>query len=195
MVDFQGVKNKYYIMRHGQSLANAEKVIVSSPKNGVRGYGLTKQGKIQAAYALAHFPGLDRDTIIYASDFLRTRQTAAIVGENLKIGRDIVLSKFLRERFFGDWELTVDDNYKKVWADDAKKISPPKHNVEPVESVLNRIFSCISDIEDKYRKKNILLVSHGDTLQIFLAFLKGWPPSRHREVNHLEVAQIRRAGS
>lgn len=187
------VKNRYYVMRHGQSLANVEKLIVSSPKNGVPGYGLTARGKSQAGKAIEEFQGLDKETLIYASDFLRTKETAGIVDRYLGTPKGVILSPLLRERLFGDLELTSDKNYTRVWAADARKLLLPANHVEGVESVLNRVLSLISGIEKTSADKNILLVSHGDTLQIFLTHLKGWDPHCHRQIPPLEVAQIRKA--
>jgi len=191
MIDLRQVKNRYYIMRHGQSRGNVEKIIVSSPDNGIPGYGLTQKGKVQADQSIKTFQGLDSDTIIYASDFLRTKETAEIVDRHLNTKRGITCSPLLRERFFGDWELTPDENYSRIWEEDAQNIVIPANHVESVRSVLNRVLTCISALEEQYRDKNILLVSHGDTLQIFLTHLKGWDPHRHREIDHLDVAQIR----
>jgi len=191
MADLKELNNSYYIMRHGQSRGNVEKKIVSSPENGIPGYGLTQKGRAQAAESIENVKGLGSDTVIYASDFLRAKETAGIVDQHLNTPDGVILSPLLRERFFGDWELTPDKNYSNVWEEDAQNLSSPANGVESVESVLNRVLSLISDIEKKYRSKNILLVSHGDTLQIFLTHINGWDPHRHREIDHLDVARIR----
>ena len=68
MKDLQQLENSYYVMRHGESLANIEKKIVSSPQNGLSGYGLTAKGKEQAAAAINNFPNLGRDTVVVSSD-------------------------------------------------------------------------------------------------------------------------------
>ncbi len=190
MPDLKTLKNRYFIMRHGQSRGNVEKTIVSSPENGVPGYGLTQKGKAQAAESIKNFQRLDSDTVIFASDFLRAKETAEIVDQHLRTPNGVTCTPLLRERFFGDWELAPDENYSRVWAEDAQNTASPANHVESVESVLNRVLSCISTIEDKYGDKNILLVSHGDTLQIFLTHIRGWNPHRHREIDHLDVARI-----
>ena len=180
-------------MRHGQSQANVKQLIVSSPENGLSGYGLTDQGKIQAAKAVKHFPELDEDVRIFSSDFLRTKQTAEIVGTQLEITHPVVHTPFLRERFFGSLELGPDTYYENVWANDLIAPKTPGYGAEPVESVLKRTLDCVRQIEEHLTDKKVLLVSHGDTLQIFLTHLKVWPPMRHREIKHLDVARIRKA--
>lgn len=193
MIDLTRVKNTYYVMRHGQSKANVEKTIVSSPENGLTGFGLSDKGKAQVALAIEDFPELDDKTRIFASDFLRTKQTAEVAGKALRIKYPIVHTPLLRERFFGDLELGSDTLYEKVWATDAKTPDATGFGAEPVYSVLERIVSCVQKIEKEHSGQHILLVSHGDTLQIFLTYLKGWPPNRHREIDHLDVARIRKA--
>jgi probable phosphoglycerate mutase len=84
------------------------------------------------------------------------------------------------------------DCYERVWANDGKNICPEETGVEPVESVLKRGLACIQEIEAAYRKKTILLVSHGDTLQILMTFFTGLPPYKHRELDHLDTAEIRK---
>ena len=191
MFNIKSLKNRYYLMRHGQSLANTQGIIVSDPENGLAGYGLTDLGKQQAISSLQKF---SMDTpIIYASDFLRTQQTALIAQEILEPHGRICFTPHLRERFFGDFELTSSDNYETVWAQDCDMHQGVKDNVEPVTAVLKRAFLCLGEIEDRFKGKNILLVSHGDTLQILLAFFKDWPPGCHRDVPHMGVAEIRKA--
>jgi len=191
MVNIKTLKNSYYVMRHGQSLANIQGIIVSDPENGLAGYGLTQAGKQQAVQSLKNFP-LDSQTIIYSSDFLRTQQTALIAEEILEPHHRIIFTKHLRERFFGDFELTSSDNYETVWAQDCDDHTALKNNVEPVTDVLRRGLLCLMEIEDRFCGKNILWVSHGDTLQILLAFFRDWLPNRHRDVPHMGVAEIRK---
>ena len=193
MIDIRRLKNRYYVMRHGQSLANVRGIIVSSPENGLSGYGLSRTGRSQARQAVDGFPDLDRHTLIYASDFLRTRETAQIAAGCLDTDTGITFTPLLRERFFGDWELTPDKNYDRVWADDARHPPVTSGNVEPVESVLERGIACVAGIEEQHSDRTVLLVAHGDTLQILLTFFKGWSPHRHRELPPLAVARIRAA--
>lgn len=194
LIKFKEVKNSYYIMRHGESLGNIEKIIVSDPGNGLFGYGLTPAGKKQAADALKNFSKLDDQTIIYSSDFLRTTQTACIAAKIIKPHSRICFTPHLRERFFGKFELTPSDNYKIVWSDDLKDQQNIHNQVETVDAVFKRVLLCLGEIEENFDGKNILMVSHGDTLQILSAYFKGWPPYRHREVEHLGVAEIRKVG-
>jgi broad specificity phosphatase PhoE len=63
--------------------------------------------------------------------------------------------------------------------------------IEPAAVVLDRASALIADLERRYSGRGILLVSHGDTLQILQAGFLRLDPSSHRRVPHLETAEIR----
>lgn len=187
------LKNRYFTLRHGKSLANAQEIILSHPDEGTTAFGLhdegVEQAKASAQKALAE--GLiDSDTIIYSSDFTRCRETAQEVANILGV-KDIHLTPLLRERFFGNYERTSTTNYNNAWVEDAKD---PSHNIENVESanqVQERTTRLISELEGKYEGKKILLSSHGDALQILQTGFEKISPSMHRELPHLQTAEIR----
>ena len=64
-------------------------------------------------------------------------------------------------------------------------------NVEPAAAVLDRSTAFIVDLERRYSGRDILLVSHGDTLQILRAGFLRMNPSQHRSLPELETAEIR----
>jgi probable phosphoglycerate mutase len=187
------LRNRYFIMRHGLSLSNEQRVIVSSPDNGIPGYGLTKTGKDQVRQAIRAFRGLDADTRIVCSDFLRTRETAGIVARHLRSRHTIMVSSLLRERYFGSLELCSADHYQEVWDHDAGRPPLAVRGIEKIKSVLNRMLACVDELEHRFENEVILLVSHGDPLQIFLAYIKGMDPRIHWQINPLETAQIQKA--
>jgi len=182
--------NRFSVMRHAQSKANVAGVIVSRLENDRQGdYGLTEHGREQALTA-AQGCGLPGDTIIYSSGFARARQTAQVMRAYLG-APEVVIAEALRERCFGDWEGSAADNYARVWAADETEPGHPDGNVEPAAAVLDRATAFIAQLERQYDGRDILLVSHGDTLQILLAGLSGADPSRHRSLPHLATAEIR----
>ena len=77
------VRNTYYVMRHGQSTANVQGIVLSWPEHGVRpGYGLTAHGCQQVEQA-ARESGLPASTLVYSSDFARAYQTAMITQHRI----------------------------------------------------------------------------------------------------------------
>jgi broad specificity phosphatase PhoE len=189
--------NRFSVMRHGQSKANAAGIIVSRIDNDRRGdYGLSEAGR-QQVLAAAGDCGLPASTVICSSDFSRARQTADIVraclgAPEVVIEPGVIIERALRERYFGDWEGSTTGNYARVWAADEANAGQTADNVEPVSAVLDRATALIADLERRYSGRDILLVSHGDTLQILQAGFLRTDPSRHRSLPHLETAEIRR---
>ena len=57
--------------------------------------------------------------------------------------------------------------------------------------MLDRTTALIADLEQRYSGRDILLVSHGDTLQILQAGFLRVDPSGHRRLPHLDTAEIR----
>ena len=188
------MRNTYYALRHGKSTANDEELIVSDPENGVPHYGLSEEGRRQIAGAIAEAiqsHTLDHTTLIVSSDFARTRETAEIAAGLLGTN-DIIMTPKLRERFFGAWEKQHNSNYQKIWADDMLDGAHKNNGVESTREVLSRTTSLIRDLEDTYTGRNILLVSHGDALQILQTAFERVDSSSHRLIPHLETGEIRR---
>jgi probable phosphoglycerate mutase len=186
--------NRYRVMRHGQSKANEAGVIVSKIENDRRGdYGLSDLG-LRQARAAADACGLPAGTVICSSDFSRARQTAEIVRARLGAG-EVIVTEALRERCFGDLEGSPVASYARVWGADAAGADETgaghADGVEPAAAVLDRVTALVADIERRYSGRDILLVSHGDTLQILQAGFLRLDPSRHRGLPPLATAEIR----
>ena len=180
------LKNNYYVM-----LANCEGLIVSRPKNGLLNYGLSEKGQQQvkvSAFKLINT--FDRKIQIISSDFKRAEETANITHQSLKVTTAIKLDERLRERDFGDFELRSDTNYQITWNNDAKNSAHTINNVESANDVMTRVTKLILDLENEYSKSTLLLVAHGDTLQILQTAFQKKSASKQRELAHLENAEI-----
>jgi probable phosphoglycerate mutase len=182
------LRNRYFLMRHGQSKANVAGIIVSSLARDASGdYGLSALGREQALKSAAG-SGLPAGTVICASPFARARQTAEIVRE-FAGAAPVTVADALCERFFGDWDGTDSAHYEKVWADDQE--GRAASGVEPVTEVLDRTTALVAELDRRHENEDILLVSHGDALQILQTGFLGTDPALHRTVPHLETAEIR----
>lgn len=182
------LRNRYFLMRHGQSKANAAKIIVSSLASDCRGdYGLTALGRTQALKS-ARDSGLAGGTVIFTSPFARARETAEIVREHLKAPQ-ITVADALGERYFGDFNEASTANYETVWSADAA--GRHEDDVEQVTAVLDRVTAFVAGLDGHHDGRDILLVSHGDILQILQAGFTKLDPRGHRGIEHLETAEIR----
>jgi broad specificity phosphatase PhoE len=179
--------NRYLLMRHGHSQANAADLIISHPASGREAYGLSDTGEAQLATLLEDWRW-PTPTRIHHSDFLRTTQTAARIAA--AFGLPLHAEPGLRERHFGALEAGSAERYPEVWARDAADPGHRDFGVEPVTAVAARLLTVIDELEDQYRGETLLLVSHGDPLQILLTALEGRPLNRHRDRPALLPASI-----
>lgn len=184
------LKNRYYVMRHGQSLANTAGLIVSHPENGLTGYGLSSKGRRQVEAGI-NASALTAKTRIFSSDFKRAKETAEIAHRLLHSPYPVEFDTRLRERNFGELELGSDTRYKEVWIADQSNPGHSEYGVENLQSVIGRSVDLMLECEEKLSDETCLLVSHGDILQILQTAFSGIHPSCHRELPHLETAGIR----
>lgn len=180
-------------MRHGESMPQKSGIILSDPHDGkLPEFGLTPLGRTQAFCAATDGKKMvPSGVIILSSDFSRAIETAEIISPIL--GAIYLFAEWrLRERYFGILERSGKENYQRVWEGDAITPNYCDHGGESVHDVLNRALPLIARMEEGYADKNILLVSHGDTLQILECYFKGISGRRHREMKNFENAEIRR---
>ncbi|SNY97683.1 histidine phosphatase family protein [Halomonas sp. hl-4] len=180
-------RNCYLLMRHGHSQANQRGVIVSSPARGVEDFGLSDLGEQQLAQLVADWQWPIPNRVVH-SDFLRTAQTAARIAAAFELVPSV--DTRLRERYFGKLEGQSDDHYPSVWALDAQDAEHQRHQVEAVSAVATRMQAVIADWEQQVSGETIVLVSHGDPLQILLTALAGKSLSQHREQTALLPASM-----
>ena len=184
-------RNNYWIMRHGQSEANVAGIIVSDPQKGVSKYGLSELGVSQVKASTMSSALKGKSVHIYSSDFLRAQQTAQLALEVLNPLATLTYSPLLRERYFGELDGGDDSQYQRVWSHDALDANHKYYGVESVNGVAERIRRLINSLEQKHTNDTILLVAHGDVLQIMQTVFEQRPTSEHRLVKHLDVAEIR----
>jgi probable phosphoglycerate mutase len=191
--DVSELHNSYYMLRHGTSLANQQQLIISHPNDGISGYGLAEEGRAQVTRAVEQAQkqfALDQTTLIVASDFARARETAEIAARLIGAST-VIFTPDLRERYFGSWDKHHTDNYVNVWSDD---LHDPDHKLNDVEStteVIARATAVIRNLENTHFDRKILLVSHGDTLQILQTAFERVTPSHHRSLPHFQTGEIR----
>jgi len=184
------MNNRYYVMRHGESTANRQNIIVSHADDALNDYGLTSSGVDQVTQ-VAIRTRLRSDTIIISSDFLRARETATIVQKVIDTKSQVQFFHELRERSFGNWNLTDASNYKKVWDDDLEHPHLSNENIETTSQVLTRTISVIDQMEANHKQKTILIVGHGDVLQILMCHFYGIDVRFHRSLSFIKNAEIR----
>ncbi|XP_072966502.1 metal-independent phosphoserine phosphatase [Typha angustifolia] len=177
------LRNNYWILRHGKSIPNERGLIVSSLENGTNPeFGLASEGIDQARLAgellqkvLKERNILSDDVRICYSPFARTVDTAKVVASVLGISFESSRCKEMieiRERYFGpSFELLSHDKYAEIWALDEKDPFRSPEGGESVADVASRLATALSAIEAEFQGCTVLIVSHGDPLQILQAVL------------------------
>ncbi|MCZ6797456.1 MAG: histidine phosphatase family protein, partial [Gammaproteobacteria bacterium] len=85
-----------------------------------------------------------------------------------------------------------DSAYPLVWAKDEIDPDNDDKGVESPNQVMQRVSAVVFDYEAKYSATTILMVSHGDALQILQTAFCKQDASNHRRQQHLQTAEIRR---
>lgn len=190
--DPRGPEPVFWILRHGQSRANAEHLIISRPgPRALEWAALTELGRDQARRAAAE-EVLGPQAVLVSSDYARALQTAQIVAAAWGAPEPQTDTR-LRERDFGSLEEGPDTAYGTVWAADQGQGELPE-GVETAAQVAARTQALVQDLRAQYPGRQIVLVAHGDVLQITQAWFSGRPPQEHRALPHLDNAQLRRLG-
>lgn len=154
-------KNTYYILRHGDTVYQNRKRNISYPKEENYQIPLSKEGEKQIKRVAKELKNKNID-LIFCSPFLRTRQTAEIVSQEIK--KEIIVDKRLVDIdlgvFHGKEKKQFYNQFPRLY--DRFYHSPP--NGESGLDILKRMLSFMKEVEKKYERKTILIVSHGDPL-------------------------------
>lgn len=156
-----------YLVRHGQSEANAAKIMQGAAVDRP----LTSLGKQQAQITKNKLAGIHFDRI-YASPLRRASQTAAIITGN---GSTVTFDPRLVEFDYGNWDgqpiqqlvknypqfFNNLSNFRNSW-----KVSGGEKYSDTKER-LNKFMSSLDTGSDQ----KILVVSHGMTIKLWVSFL------------------------
>ncbi len=167
--------NRYITMRHGQSESNIKNsmhgVVSSREENEDH---LTEQGKAQALQSAESLKD-EKIDLVFVSPFVRTRDTLQVLKENLGFkDEQIIFDKRLSEIDAGDFEGKNWDEYKNLFKDAKERFFSSMHKGESLLDVKNRAMSFIYELEEKYKNKNILIISHGSPLWMLFAGTSGY---------------------
>ena len=189
------LRNRYFILRHGETVYKVRKeefTYPPLPKNiAVK---LSNKGKKQIKTAAKKLKKAGID-LIFSSDFSRTKQTAKIVANELGINK-VYFDKRLRDVNLGIYH----GGLLKYFYRDFPTHSKNRFNKKPEKGeswneVRKRMLSVFKDIERKYKRKTILIISHGDPLWLLEGAIKNWLTAKllkERQNNHIRVGEFRK---
>lgn len=156
-----------YLVRHGQSQANEAGIMQGSQIDTP----LTELGKEQALFAKEKLQGIFFDQS-YASPLKRAKQTAKIITR-----KDPRLDKRLLEFDYGSWDgQKLSDIYQKYaqYFDENYNLLPNSWEASGGQTyveVTTKVKSFLTDVQKKHKNETILVVSHGFTIKLLVAYL------------------------
>jgi isoleucyl-tRNA synthetase len=163
-----GASNNNYIgMRHGE----AENVIRKILDSGDQNCHLTSAGKEEVDRAAQKLKDKNID-LIFASDLVRTRESAEIVSKIL--GRPVHLDERLREANFGAFSGKTVAEYRAWFPQENSFADRPDDKSESLNDVRTRAWGFLAEMEEKHHGKTILIVSHADPIWMLSQAALGW---------------------
>jgi broad specificity phosphatase PhoE len=158
------------LIRHGESLANAERRFTHGPHEP-----LSRRGRDEASERGRHVASRFDPVAIYASPFVRALETARLIGAVL--GLEPIVVDALREQDFGElrghpYESVARD---PLWHSDRWRFRPP--GGETLEEVGRRAGPALDAIAARHLGSEIVVVSHGGVM----ASLHAWTQTQRFE--------------
>lgn len=161
----------FCLVRHGETVWNRENRL-----QGTKDIQLSKIG-IEQAKAAAKRLQQDHWDMIVSSDLSRAIDTARIINENL--GIDHFVEPRLRERNFGILEgKTRDEIINEYPGAFDPEDHPELPGLENFKKVGIRIRATLEKMARQHPGKEILIVSHGSSINAFLYVITGIRPER-----------------
>lgn len=157
-----------FLVRHGQTRANAEKYVGGSTDDP-----LTERGHEQASQVAAHLKSVAGSaTAIYTSPLRRALETAEHISNATGIAAEVI--ETLMEWDAGNWEkLNYSDIPKQAGFKFEHLLDPAwaPPGGETLGSVQTRVVATMQELASRHVGQCIIVVSHGTALGLLLAEL------------------------
>jgi len=176
------MRNKYILLRHGETMYQAKKLDVLYPKAKNPFIHITKNGKKRIVIVVKELKNKGID-LIYSSTYLRAKQTVKIVAKELRL--DIKFDKRLIDTNFGIFHGKPGEKYRGFFSSKKQRFSKRTPKGENWRDVGKRAIAVIKDIEKEYNGKTILIVSHADPVWLLAGYLKGLSEDELLEQRHV----------
>ncbi|OGJ15147.1 hypothetical protein A2587_00870 [Candidatus Nomurabacteria bacterium RIFOXYD1_FULL_42_14] len=151
--------NQYFMMRHGEAIDNAKHL--DDPKGDPDNH-LTDKGREEIIIASKELKRAKIDAI-FSSPFLRTKETAEIVRQELGLKKEkVIIEDRLHER--------NEPDIKLVW---------------------KRTGDFIYEVEKTYENKNILIISHGNPIWVLQKITSGLSINNFTEGQMLNTGEVK----
>ena len=169
------LRNRYFIMRHGQAVFNAKRRTETS---GRAENHLTKKGIAESKAALAQFAkkyrGANPDVII-TSPFLRAQETARIAAEYFGIALErIVTDTAIQEINIGSFDGRPVKEYHAYFSSYEEMFEKGPPGGESLADLRASVAAFLRRTEESHNGKTIFIVSHEYSLWMLETALRGY---------------------
>lgn len=163
--------NRFFVVRHGEAESNVSQILSSNPKTVNH---LTDTGRKEAVQAGKNIDGQKID-VIYCSPFMRTKETAEIIADEIGYPKDkIIYDERLHEIFVGVMDGKPDADYQAFFETKKAKFWKTPEGGENYTGVKNRMTEFLYETNEKNDGKNILIVSHNTPIFLMFAGAYGY---------------------
>jgi len=151
--------NSYFVMRHGETDHNLKSVW---SYKGEKTDMITEKGQSQILESAKYLLDKKIDLII-TSPFFRTSETARLVAESIGLSKDKIITDdaILEWKVGKDYDGKPVEDFFKVRNASSNRYDFHDEGGESYIDVIKRAGKFLYEIEEKYKGKNILIVSHG----------------------------------
>lgn len=151
-----------YVARHGQTTWNAQNRIC-----GITDVSLTEKGVEQARLLASVVESKNIDVII-SSPLSRAVETSRIVSRIC--GVPVEIDQRLIEQDYGIYEGV--DREDTEFLNNKRNFAYRYPKSESMMQVAYRIYGFLDDIKNRYKEKNILIISHGGVCRIINTYFR-----------------------
>ena len=181
--------NTYFVMRHGEAESNINQILSADEKT----CPLTETGKQQVKKAIELLKKEDIDVIV-ASPILRTRETAEMVQGVIQTEKGVLFDNRLKETDFGIFDGKSKNEYESQFPNTVAIFTDAPEKGEDLNDVRARVGNFLYELEERYKNKKILIVSHGDPTWMALTIAQGATPEKALEIlknEYLQTGELR----
>lgn len=166
-----------YFVRHGQTEWNK-----IGKMQGHKDIELNNEGKEQAKVVKEKLQNIKFDAV-FSSPLKRAKETAKII-----CNQEIIIDDRLIERYNGELEGKF-KNEIKVFPD-FNDPNDTRFGIEPLNNFKGRVYSFLDEVMQKYKNKNILVVTHAGVCLYVRCYFEGEPNGNLNENYKLKNCEV-----
>lgn len=178
----------FYMIRHGQSLANKMEIFTGQTDIALSPLGL-EQAACTAAYILSHY----QVDAVYASDLKRAFETARAVADPLHL--TVQPHSGLREIYAGEWEraafTTLNQDMSepwRIWREDIGNAVCP--GGESVAQLQARVIDTLREIARENEGRAVVIGTHATPIRALECHCRGLSLAEMKDIPWVANASI-----